>query len=75
MKIRSVETRTEPEWQLWEQIWEGRWAKYCEKKSVGLGNRSGERKHQEESKVILRFQAEVTGKSKILVTEMGASAG
>ena len=32
-------------------------------KSVGLGNRSGERRHQEESKVILRFQAELTGKS------------
>lgn len=43
--------------------------------AVGLGNRSGERRHQEESKVILRFQVEVTGKSKILVTEIGGSAG
>jgi len=75
VKIRSVEIRTEPEWQLWEQMGRVDGLNIAKGESVGLGNRSGERRHQEESKVILRFQAEVTGKSKILVTEIGGSAG
>lgn len=42
---------------------------------VGLGNWSAERRNQEEAKVLLRFQAEVTGKLMMLVTEIGESAG
>lgn len=58
-----MEIRTEPVWKLWERMGGEYGINIAQGVSVGLGNWSGERRHQEESKVILRFQAELTGKS------------